>query len=190
MANCISNIDISDVKNHLIYSGVFNGVDLMFYESVLNEVKSGCLTTKSDMDLSKKKRVISVLSDMKHGRKTVFLPLVFKTHCCQVDVDFFEDTKFIYFCPKCESSVNAHQDYMPMGLLAHKKIRKLRYQLHICLDNLLSNNMISKAKSYSLLAEKLDKKQVDTHIGNVSCIYEAVDYYHAIQCIKSELTYS
>jgi len=190
MSNFISDISISAIKSHLIKSNVFNGVDLLFYESVLNEFKSDKLTYKSNMDLAKKNRVFSILIDIKNKRNSVFSPLTFKTHCCSVDVEFFNDDRGFYFCPICGSKVTAHGDFMPMGILAHKRIRKLRVQLHRSLDSFIKEEKITRYKAYELLAKKLKKNVVDVHIGNVTSLSHVVDYYHSIQLLKSEFSNS
>ena len=190
MSKLFRDIDISAIKKHLIYSGCYNGVDLQYYEYVLNRAKEDKLIYSTDLELAKIERVFSVLSDMKNKNKTVFKPLIFKTQCCSVNVEFNNNVRPVYSCPECKSWVTAHNDFMPMGTLAHKKIRKLRSQLHSCFDNVCDKNTISRRNMYFLIANKLEKNPVDVHIGNVNCINDAVDYFHAIQWVKSELTHN
>lgn len=188
MSNSISNFSISSIKKHLVQSGCFNGVDLLYYQHVLTSIKTDNLVIKTEIDAAKIERVFTVLDNMQNGKHTTFKPLVFKTQCCFVDVAFADIGRPTYTCPNCNAFVTAHNDLMPMGTLAHKKIRKLRVQLHTCLDSIWSDNKITRKSAYSLIASKLDEDDVNAHIGNVSSVPEAVNYFHAIQWVKSELS--
>ncbi len=78
---------------------------------------------------------------------------------------------------------------MPMGTLAHKKIRKLRVQLHTCLDSIWSDNNVTRKGAYSLIASKLNEDNVNVHIGNVSSVPEAVNYFSAEALAKGSSSF-
>jgi hypothetical protein len=177
-----------DLVRHLQKSKCFFGVDLLFYTVIANDLERGMLEKNcriSNLQKAKRQRVFDVVSDMKKGINSVFIPLKFKTDCCDVDVHFSSET-MMYNCSQCQSKVNAHRDFMPMGELANRRISKIRQQLHKEFDELWLGCRLDRNNAYVLLANKLNVGREMAHIGLVTNEQQASEYYHSIKWLKAE----
>lgn len=175
------------IKKHLERCNNFIGVDLRFYSIIAKKILEGNVVEGSNIYDAKVSIVKQVLDDIEKGSITTFHPITFKTQCCNVEARYMEKPRQQYSCPNCHSSIGAHKDYMPMGELADKKIRKLRVQLHNILDGVWSGGLLTRNQAYERLSNKLNLEREHSHIGNVSSEIQAAQYYSAIQWLKGEL---
>ena len=181
-----SNIMAGDLVRHLKKSKCFFGVDVLFYTTTVKNLERGIDNCKvSNLQKAKQKRVLTIVSDMKKGVNSVFMPLQFKTDCCDVDVSFNRET-MIYNCSHCHSKVKAHRDFMPFGELANRRVSKIRQQLHKQFDGIWLGCSLDRNEAYELLASKLNVGRESAHIGLVSNEQQASEYYHSIKWLKAE----
>ncbi len=180
-----NKIPSQDIIKHLKISNLFKGIDVNYYAHILNKIENNeKILCQSNMEHAKVQRVFQLYSDIKTSTKSLFFPLRFKTDCCDNDV-VFNSKELFYICPTCCMKVSSHKDFMPKGVLATKKIAKVRAQLHKEFDGLWQNNVVSRSKAYCLLADKLNMERYETHIGNVSGLEQAALFYHGIIQLKS-----
>lgn len=78
-------------------------------------------------------------------------------------------SKTFYICPKCMAYVGCHPGTgRPLGSLANEETRTARARVHALFDPIWKSGAMSRKKAYKMLADALDVKKVDCHIGLMS----------------------
>lgn len=72
----------------------------------------------------------------------------------------------IYLCKNCNAYVGVHKGTkIPLGNLANKELRDWRIKAHNEFDFLWKSKKMSRSKAYKFLADKMNLKPKDCHIG-------------------------
>ena len=70
-----------------------------------------------------------------------------------------------YECTHCHAFVRCHDDGRPMGRLANKYLRQLRYDAHQLLDQFWKHDQFTRSQVYQYVAHLLDIPQQQAHIA-------------------------
>lgn len=76
--------------------------------------------------------------------------------------------KMFWHCDPCKAYVGCHknsQDHKPLGSLANAELRYWKRKAHASFDPIWQNGEIKRREAYKLLAQKMEIKFKDCHIG-------------------------
>lgn len=101
-----------------------------------------------------------------------------------------EDLKslFFYSCPFCKNFVGTHKNsknIKPLGAIPNKDIKIARQYIHALIDPIWKSGKITRKKLYSLIAERLGKRQY--HTAWIQSVEEARNVYRVCKSILNEL---
>lgn len=71
-----------------------------------------------------------------------------------------------YMCMNCKASVGCHKNGEPLGLLANKKMKKLKMECHSLFDPIWKSRKASRSALYKKLAKSLEIRVENCHFGH------------------------
>lgn len=92
-------------------------------------------------------------------------------------------------CDACGNSVGCHHKTnnrtLPLGCIPTAEIKNARRHIHALLDPIWQSERMPRGKVYSIIAEKLGRK--DYHTGEIRSVEEARQVYRIVQDIMRTL---
>lgn len=77
-----------------------------------------------------------------------------------------KNNAYVWYCDRCDAWVVARKNFKPMGKLANKELREMRYKLHLRFDELWKRGYLERNEAYDLLAKTIGIDRKACHIGN------------------------
>ena len=97
--------------------------------------------------------------------------------------DLFD--KYFYKCPKCGNYVGCHPNTTrALGVIPTPELRIARHKLHVFMDPLWRNKLISRIKLYKLISKELG---YTFHVGHIRTVDECFIVYDIVERIKKDL---